>query len=291
MPALRYAYYPGCASREITKEADRTTRLVAERLSIELHDMPRASCCGAGLLNDYDYDLAIAINARIFAEAETMGMDILTICSTCLMVMCTANRDLKNSPGLLDRTNKVLSRTGLYYSGGVKVKHLLRALSEDYGLKNLTKKVVRPMGSLKVAPFYGCHSLRPSDALSFDDPSDPNSLEAAMSAIGADCVKYAGRTKCCGFQIDLVEEDIAVSMTAKRLSSMKDNKANCIVTPCPFCHINLDNYQGLADKKAGRKFELPVFHLSQLVGVAIGLSTEELGVSRHLVSPEKVLAR
>jgi succinate dehydrogenase / fumarate reductase cytochrome b subunit len=286
---LRYAYYPGCASREITKEADQTTRLVAERLSIELHDMPKANCCGAGLLNDYDYELSMAMNARIFAEAEAMGMDILTICSTCLMVMSAANRDLRNVKGLLDRTNEVLSKTGLYYSGKVNVKHLLWVLAKDYGIENLKKKVQRPVNWLKVAPFYGCHTLRPTDALGFDDPKNPSSLETVIKALGAEVVDYSGKTKCCGFQIDLVEEDTAVAMTAKRLLSAKERGADCVITPCPFCHINLDNYQTLADKKAGRKIELPVFHLSQLVGIALGLRTDEIGASRHLISPERAL--
>src|SRR4030067_1297288 len=134
---LKYAYYPGCASQAITKEANSTTRLVAKMLGIELHDMPKANCCGAGLLTDYDYPLYIALNARIFAEAEAMGMDILTICSTCLMVMSTANRDLLADPKLLAETNEVLATSGLKYSGTVKIKQFLWVLAADYGLENL----------------------------------------------------------------------------------------------------------------------------------------------------------
>lgn len=289
MPQLKYAYYPGCASQEITKESNKTTRLVADMLGIELHDMPKANCCGAGLLTDYDYGLYIALNARIFAEAEQMGMDIMTICSTCLMVMSTANRDLKNDNGLLEKTNAVLAKAGLHYSGNVKVKQLLWVLAEDYGLDNLKKKVVRPLSWLKVAPFYGCHSLRPSDALGFDDPQKPWSLEAVIKALGAQAVEYKGKTKCCGFQVDLVAEDTAMQMTGTRLVDAKHHNANCLVTPCPFCHINLDNYQGLAEKKVHQKIGLPIFHLSQLAGLALGLSAEEMGMARHLVSAEKLV--
>lgn len=286
---LRYAYYPGCASQEITKESNNTTRLVAGRLGIELHDMPSANCCGAGLLTDYDYPLYIAMNARIFAEAEQMGMDILTVCSTCLMVMSTANRDLKKDPGLLDSTNAVLEKAGLHYSGNVEVKQLLWVLAGDYGLERLKKQVIRPLHWLKIAPFYGCHSLRPSDALGFDDPEKPWSLDAAIKALGAEPVQYKGKTKCCGFQIDLVAEQTAEKMTAKRLLDGKANGADCFVTPCPFCHINLDTYQRLAEKEVSKKIDMPVFHLSQLVGLALGMSAGDLGLSRHLVSASKVL--
>jgi len=286
---LRYAYYPGCVSQHMTREANDTTRKVAKTLGIELHDMPKASCCGAGLLTDYDYPLYLAINARIFAEAEAMGMDILTICSTCLMVMSTANRDLLASPALLDKTNEVLAKAGLRYNGTVKVKQLLWVLSADYGLENLRKKVVKPLSWLRAAPFYGCHSLRPSDALGFDDPDRPSSLEAVIEALGAEAVEFRGKTRCCGFQVDIVAEETAVKMTGMRLLEGKGQGANCFVTPCPFCHINLDNYQGLAEKAVGAKIQMPVFHLSQLVGLSLGMSPAELGLGRHLVSPESVI--
>jgi succinate dehydrogenase / fumarate reductase cytochrome b subunit len=278
---LNYAYYPGCASQEITKESNETTRKVAELLGIGLHDMPRANCCGAGLLTDYDYELYLALNARIFAQAESMGMDIMTICSTCLMV--------KKDPALLKRINGVIGKVGPKYSGNIKVKQLLWVLAEDYGLNNLKRKIKRPISRLRVAPFYGCHSLRPSNALGFDDPERPWSLEATIKAIGADVVEYVGKTKCCGFQVDLVTEDMAVEMTGMRLLDAKEHGADCMVTPCPFCHINLDNYQGMAEKKLSQKISMPIFHLSQLVGLALGMDAGELGLSRHLVSPEKIL--
>lgn len=289
MAELEYAYYPGCASQEITREANDTTRVVAAELGIGLRDMPKANCCGAGLLTDYDYELTVAMNARIFAEAETMGLDILTICSTCLMVMSTMNRDMKTKPGLLARTNEVLAKTGLHYSGNVEVKQFLWVLVEDYGLDHLKEMVTRPLERLRVAPFYGCHSLRPSDALGFDDPEKPRSLEAAIRALGAEPVDYAGKTKCCGFQVDLVTEDAALELTGRRLSDAKGKGADCMVTPCPFCHINLDNYQGLAEKKIKERLGLPVFHLSQLVGLAMGLSPDQLGLDRHIVSPEELV--
>lgn len=286
---LKYAYYPGCASQAITKEANSTTRKIAKILGIELHDMPKANCCGAGLLTDYDYDLYLALNARIFAQAEEMGMDIMTICSTCLMVMSTANRDLKNDPRLLEKTNEILATAGIKYNGTIKIKQLLWVLAEDYGLDNLKKDVVRPLKNLRVAPFYGCHSLRPSDALGFDDPERPWSLEAVITTLGAEVVEYNGKTKCCGFQVDLVAEDTAVEMTGKRLLDAKEEGGSCMVTPCPFCHINLDNYQDMAEKKMNTKIGMPVFHLAQLVGLALGMTAEDLELSRHLVSAKDVL--
>jgi succinate dehydrogenase / fumarate reductase cytochrome b subunit len=287
--AFKYAYYPGCASQAITKEADSATRKVAERLDISLFDMPKANCCGAGLLRDYNHMLNLTLNARIFAEAETMRMDILTICSTCLMVMNTANRDMKKDGKILEEVNGALKEAGLRYSGKTRIRQLLWALVEDYGLENLKKRVIRPLKGLKVAPFYGCHSLRPSSALGFDNPQNPRSLAMVLETLGAEVMDYPGKTECCGFQLDLVNVATATSMTAVRLIEAKENGAACLCTPCPFCHINLDNYQGMAEKRAERKIRLPVFHLSQLVGLSLGMDEKELGLARHLVSPEKTL--
>jgi succinate dehydrogenase / fumarate reductase cytochrome b subunit len=285
---LEYAYYPGCASQEITRESNETTMVIARKLGIKLHTLEDANCCGAGLLTDHDFELSLALNARILAQAEKMGMDILTICSTCLMVLNVANRNLTHNKRLLERINKILAKAGLEYSGKVNVKHLLWVLAKDYGLEKLKKKVRKPLKWLKVAPFYGCHTLRPSDALGFDDPEKPWSLEATIKALGGNVVEYEGKTKCCGFQVDLVNEDNAVEMTARRLLDAKANGSDCLVTPCPFCHINLDNYQELAEKKASQNILLPVFHLSQLVGLAMGMNAKELGLHRHLVSAEKI---
>lgn len=277
--ALKYAYYPGCASHAVTKEAKESSKKVAKKLGIELHDMPKANCCGAGLLTDYDKELWLALNARIFAEAEEMGLDIMTTCSTCLMVMNSANKALNDDPKQLERTNVLLKDAGLSYGGKVKIKQLLWVLVDDYGLKNLRKQVTAPLKRLKVAPFYGCHSLRPSDVLGFDDPEKPHSLDQIIKALGAESVPYEGRTKCCGFQVNLVTEDNAVDMTSKRLLDAKESGADCMVTPCPFCHINLDSYQGMAEKHTAKDIDMPVFHLAQLVGLAIGMKESELGKS------------
>ncbi|HBO84754.1 MAG: hypothetical protein A2073_02195 [Deltaproteobacteria bacterium GWC2_42_11] len=288
---MRYAYYPGCASQVITKEYSTTTKKVCQILGIGLEEMKDANCCGAGLMTDYNYELSLALNARIFAQAEKMSLDIITICSTCFMVMSRANRDLKEKPELLEKINNVLKKAGLRYSGNVRVKHFLFALIEDYGLKKLKKMVKKPLKDMKVAPYYGCHILRPSYAEGFDDPEKPSSLERLIEALGADVTHNEGKTKCCGFQIVLVTQTTAVDMIGKRLKEAKDSGAQCIVSPCPLCHISLDSYQGEAEKRTHQKLGVPVLHLSQLVGLALGISANELEFSRHLVSPEAVIMR
>ncbi|MFQ5900915.1 MAG: CoB--CoM heterodisulfide reductase iron-sulfur subunit B family protein [Thermodesulfobacteriota bacterium] len=286
---MRYAYYPGCASQVITKEYLSSTLKVAEMLGIELREMVDANCCGAGLFNDYSRELNLTMSARIFAQAETMGLDILTICNTCLMVMSRANKELKDNPELLESINKNLKKIGLNYRGDVKITHLHWVLVKDFGLKRLEQHIIKPLHGLKVAPYYGCHILRPSEVLAFEDPENPSSLERLIKTLGAEPVSYEGRLKCCGFQIVLATRDTAVDMIGKRLAEAKDHGGDCIVTPCPLCHINLDTYQGYAEKHMGRKIDMPVFQVAQLVGLAMGFTPADMALSRHLVSPERVL--
>jgi len=286
---MKFAYYPGCASLAITKEYISTTLLIAERLGIELVEMVKANCCGAALFNDQNRELNLTMSARIFAQAEEMGCDILTICNTCLMVMSRAKKELEDDPDMFKAVNDNLAKAGLKYHGDVKINHLLWVLIRDIGLDRIKKLVTRPLKGLNIGAYYGCHILRPSDAVVFDNPDAPTSLDDLISALGGTPVEYSGKTRCCGFQLDLVSPETAHKMVGKRILDCKDNGGECMVTPCPLCHINLDSYQGYANKLLGVKLDVPIFNLSQLIGFSFGLSVSDMEFSKHLVSPERLL--
>lgn len=286
---MKYAYYPGCVAKSSAPELYDSTAQVAQKLGIELVELTSASCCGAGVVNEGDPFLNIMLNARTLAMAENMGLDLLTICSTCQGVMCQVKCQLDNDPNLLAKTNEALSKINMRYEGKVRIKHFLWALIEDYGLSKIEQQVVKPLRGLKVAPFYGCYILRPSEALGFEDHEKPTSLERLISALGAEAVHYDGETKCCGFPILFVQRETAFEMAANYLNNAKQEGAGFMVTPCPLCHISLDIYQNKAAKKIKVKINLPVLHLSQMVGLALGLEPKKLGFSRHLVSTERVL--
>ena len=287
---MRYAYYPGCAAEAIMKEADETTRMVARILGIELLDMKNATCCGAGCLDEANEELSYVINARIFAIAEEMGLDIMTICSTCLQAMAKINHELKADSALLARVNKVLKEVGMEYKGTVNMTHLLWVLVKDYGLENLKKYVKRPLDMLNIAGFYGCHTLRPGEILGFEDPRNPKSLDLLIRALGGRTVEYRGKTRCCGFHTLLVNERASLKSGGKRLQEAKERGADCMVTPCPLCDISLDVYQGEAEKLYKRKTQLPVLNLSQLVALALGVEEGKLSFKKHMVSPQKILS-
>ena len=291
MTAMKYAYFPGCSALEEEKELDVSARLTAEALGIELVDVPQFSCCGAGLIHEEDPHLEDLVNARNFSYAEALGLPILTLCNTCLLTMRSALEGMRRNPRRLESVNDDLSRIGREFRGEVEVTHWLWAVAGELGIERLRALVKRPLAGLRVAPFYGCHILRPDELLGFENGAHPRSMEDVLDAVGAIPVDYRERLSCCGFHIDLVEEDVALEMSARVLVSAREAGAEIMVTPCPLCHINLDLYQSRALRAHGDDFELPVVHLPQLVGLALGLDPAALKLKRNIVAPQPALRR
>lgn len=287
---MRYAFYPGCVAKGTCPELYHSTYKVAEKLGMELVELEEATCCGAGVMQAKNPELTDTYNARTFALAEEKGLDtVMTICSTCQGYMDPANKTLKDDTDYLSKINGHLADGNHHYKGGVDVKHLMWILSEGQELENLKSKVQKSLNGLKVAPFYGCQILRPSYALGFDDPEKPTSMERIIEALGGQPIDYKGKTRCCGFPIILENEKASLRMMGKCLSEAKDNGAQCVVTPCPLCHLNLDIYQKKAEQEIQASIKMPILHLSQLVGLALGLSAKELKVAKHFVSSAQVV--
>jgi succinate dehydrogenase / fumarate reductase, cytochrome b subunit len=287
---MKLAYYPGCVAQESGKELDMSTRWVAHALGIELVDFPNFSCCGSGFMDEANEVLNVALNARNLAIAERSGLDLLTICSTCQGMLTLANVRLTD-PKIRARVDGALKPLGIEYRGTTKVRHLLDVLVHDIGLATIRAKVRRPLHGLKVGAFYGCHLLRPADELATESAEEPQSFEALLDALGATPVWYRGRVMCCGFPIQFVKPDVASRIAGQQILDAKAHGADAMATPCPLCHISLDAYQNKAEKSVGQALDLPVFHLPQVVGLALGASPEELGLGRHLVPTEPALAR
>jgi succinate dehydrogenase / fumarate reductase, cytochrome b subunit len=287
---VRLAYYPGCVAQESGKELDLATRWVCRALGIELVEFPNFSCCGSGFVDEANEVLNVAINARNLAIAERAGLDLLTICSTCQGMLTLANLRLKD-PKIRERVDGALKPLGIEYRDTVKVKHLLRVLTEDIGVDAIRAKVRRPLAGMRVGAFYGCHLLRPADEMAWESGEEPHAFEDLLSAIGATPVYYRGRVMCCGFPIQFVKGETAASIAGRQILDAKAHGADAMATPCPLCHISLDAYQNQASKAVRQPLDMPVFHLPQVVGLALGASPEDLGLSRHLVPTEPAIAR
>jgi len=288
---MKYALYTGCVAKGACRELLTATYALAEKLGIELVELKTVSCCGAGVISEDNPDLADTLNARTFAIAEEMGLGIMNICGTCQGVMTKAKANIDNNEGLKKQVNETLKDGGHQYKGSVKIKHLLSILIEDYGLDKIKEKVTTPLNGLKVAPFYGCYLLRPFELSPFQDPDNPTDIEELTEAIGATPIDYHGKLKCCGFPYLMMKKEQSLTMSGRHISSAKKEGADCMVTPCPLCHLNLDPYQPESAKLVKEKLEIPILHLPQLVGLAVGLKPKQLGLQKHVVTPQKITAK
>ena len=279
-----YAYYPGCLASLSQKELDTSTRAIAERMGAELVEIPGFTCCGAGDVHEARPEYYLHLNARILGQAEQLGQEtLLTICNVCTLNLRQADLKLKADSELRERVNKNLRDVGAAsYEGGVEVRHLLWEIAEGEGYEKLKQIAQKPLTGVRIAPFYGCQILRPSKLLGFEDPDRPQSLERIIEACGAEPVDYPSKIKCCGFPIVLAREEVALGELIQPLAEAKAAGADAMVTPCPLCHLSLDAWQGKASREADIEFDLPIFHLAQLVGAAAGLSYDDLLFKRHV---------
>lgn len=290
---MKVAYWPGCVSRGFTPELHGSMAAVAPLLDIELVELDRACCTGAGVIAEHNQELADTLNARTFALAQAVqGAELMmNICSTCQGAQGESQERLDANTEYRDHVNGTLAAEGLSYEKGLTNKNLLWLLVEEIGLENLKKKVKRPLTNLKVGPFYGCYIVRPKDRLGIDDehPRDAY-LHWVIEALGGTVIDYAGIHKCCGFPIITMNKQVSLRQAGTHLADAQDAEADCLVVPCPLCHLNLDMQQPLAKKAVGRDdLSMPVLHLPQLLGLALGLEPKQLGMSKHVVKPTSII--
>jgi succinate dehydrogenase / fumarate reductase cytochrome b subunit len=289
---MKVAYWPGCVSRGFTPELHGSMAAIAPLLDIELVELDRASCCGAGVIAEHNQELADTLNARTFALAQQVdGADfMMNICSTCQGAQNECQQRLDANAEYRDLVNTTLEPEGLQYEKGIVNKHLLWLMVEEIGLDEIARKVKRPLKDLRVGPFYGCYIVRPSERVGITDEQPRDTyLAQLIEALGGTVVDYAGSHKCCGFPIITMNKAASLKQAARHLGDAIDADADCLVTPCPLCHLNLDLQQPLAERYGGRDLGLPVLHLPQLVGLALGLDPKELGFNKHVVKPTSVI--
>jgi succinate dehydrogenase / fumarate reductase cytochrome b subunit len=292
---LKLAYWPGCVSRGFTPELHGSMALVADRLGIELLTLDRANCCGAGVIAEHNQELADTLNARTFALAQSTGLAMMNICSTCQGAQSECQQRLDADSAYRAHINEVLKGEGLEYErgkDGFTNKNFLWVLVEDYGLDDLKARVQRPLSGLRVGPFYGCYVIRPRDRLGYDEHPDRDLyLEQVIEALGGEVVDYDGARKCCGFPLITLNRETSLRQAGTHISDALDAEADCLVTPCPLCHLNLDLQQPEAAKEVNRDLGLAILHLPQLVGLALGFEPKELGMGGHIASTEWVEQR
>jgi succinate dehydrogenase / fumarate reductase cytochrome b subunit len=287
---MKFAYYPGCSARSTCTELNVATHRVAVKLGLHLLQLESATCTGARELRAIDPTGFYALNVRILAMAERERLPLMTICNTCTLNLLDAHAAFVSDSELAQAVNARLADEGLVYSGRTKISHFLWVLYEDIGEVRLRELVVNPLTDLTVAAFYGCHITRPPGRYGFVDSRNSIALERLAEILGCRPIDYSGRTECCGFHTAAHDEKVAIKLTGQHILSAKEGGAKTMVTPCPLCHTVLDGFQREIEKDLGQDLDMPVLHLPQLVGLALGLSPEELNIDRHIVSAGAISA-
>ena len=293
---LKYAYFPGCVAQGACGELHLSTVSLAQALGIELIELKKAACCGSGTFKEDSQLLEDTVNARNIALAEELNLPLLTHCSTCQGVIGHVDERLKsaqqNQPDYMKQVNGLLQKEGcLPYRGKTEVKHLLYALVQDYGLEAIQNQVSKRLTGLKCAAFYGCYLLRGQKSVPEQNPFHPEAMENVFRAVGATPVYYEGRTKCCGWPLSSYATTESFQMARMHIQEAIAVGADCIVTPCPLCHLNLDSRQPEVAKVIGKQLGLPILHLPQLIALALGVSPQALGLNKHIVSTKPVLTK
>jgi succinate dehydrogenase / fumarate reductase cytochrome b subunit len=266
---------------------------VAPKLDIEMVEMDRANCCGAGVIAEHNQELVDALNARTFAIAQSVdgASAMMNICSTCQGAQSECQERLDADDAYREHINTHLEPEGLRYERGKDWanKNFLWLLVEDIGLDKLASLVQRPLTGLRVAPFYGCYIVRPTRRLGYGKyPDRDRYLEQVIEVLGGEPITYAGSHKCCGFPVITMNRATSLRQSGRHMADAIDAGADCVVTPCPLCHLNLDLQQPDAAKFVERDLGMPVLHFPQLVGLALGLEPKELGMNKHVIGTKDV---
>jgi succinate dehydrogenase / fumarate reductase cytochrome b subunit len=255
-------------------------------LGLDVTENSAYSCCGAGVVEEEDPEFEYTLNARNFALAEKEERDIVVICNTCLLTMLNTKKTLAENQTLYQQVNADLAEIGLEYKGEVRIKHFMWLLRDDIGLDRLKELIKVPIRNVKIAPFYGCHIVRPSEVIA--DDKEPDFLSRLIEACGAEEADYDHKYNCCGFHILLNDQATSLKMTEKCLSHAGKSAADMLVTPCTLCHISLDGYQKPAN--INNRTEIPILHLAQMLGLAMGIGPKELGLDKNMVGVDKYLS-
>ncbi len=277
---MKYAFFLGCNIPARVQQYERAARTVLARFQVELVDIRAFNCCGYPLRNS-DLKTYLLFSAKALALAEREDLDVLTLCQCCYGSLKMAAHMLANNAELKDEVNAFLGKKNLHYQGKAKVTHLLTLLHKDIGETAIREKLKTPFANVKIAPHYGCHALRPSDIMQFDDPVSPSILDSLVSLTGAKSVDWSQKLECCGAPLMGVNDDLSMRLTAKKLANAKASGADYLSVACPWCHIQFDDVQKEMEEEGRTDADLPSILYIQLLGLAMGISGRRLGLQRN----------
>jgi len=284
-----FSYYPGCSLEGMNKAYDKSVRLVSKALDIDLTELNHWNCCGASAYMSIHEARAHVLSARNLAIAEGEKKDLIVACPACLTTLTKTNHYLAEDSKFKRTIDLSLKAANLRYYGSVKVRHLLDVIVNDIGADEVKARIRRKISGLKVAPYYGCQLTRPFGEI--DDKEFPTILDTLLKWIGVEPIDFPLKTKCCGGLLMMTNEEVALGLNRNLLDCATQNGAECIITICPLCHMNIETYQDDVNKMFGTKFKVPALYFTQLMGLAFGFSRKELGIDDEMISSRPLLEK
>jgi heterodisulfide reductase subunit B len=284
-----YTFFPGCCLDGNGVAYGLSLMPVAKVIDLDLIELEDWNCCGSTPQASVSEVASLCHSSRNLALAEKKGLDIVTECSDCYLMLNKTNRHFQENTKLKAILDAALATGGLEYHGTMRVRHILDVIANDVGYDEIKSKVKVNLGELKVAAYYGCQVVRPLP--SFDHPEYPQSLDKLIESLGAKATPFPLKTRCCGGSLILSEEDLALQSLHRLLENAVSNGAELIVTVCPLCQTNLDAYQGKVNRKFKTNYKIPVLFFTQLMGIAFGIDNKTLGIEKCIVSADTVLAK
>jgi heterodisulfide reductase subunit B2 len=284
----RVAYYPGCSLKHSAVEFGTSSRLVMEALGIELEMVPDWTCCGSSPAHMTDHLLAQALAARNLRQAALVSEEMVAPCPSCYQRSKNAEIELDHEPGFRDEVNSVLDKP---YSGHVHVYNLVDALMLKVGEEEIARRVKVDLSELKVVPYYGCLLGRPSDLTGECDNEQPMMMDRLLEAAGCKVMWWNYKTECCGASVGIPKKVIQQQLTRKVIEQALAAGADAIVLACPLCHQNLDLRQNQVNAACGTSFTVPILYLSQVIGLAMGFTADEMLLEKHLIDPRPLVKR
>ncbi|HEY7729208.1 MAG TPA: CoB--CoM heterodisulfide reductase iron-sulfur subunit B family protein [Candidatus Eisenbacteria bacterium] len=277
---MKFSYYPGCSLHGACRPYDRSLKQVMAALGHELEEVRDWNCCGATVYMSVRETVALSISARNLSLARQMGHTLMAPCSACYTTLLKTQRYLREVPRLRRDVTDALAEAGLPGDVAVRVRHPLDVIVNEIGLEAVARRARRRLDGLRVAPYYGCMIVRPEQA--FDDRDWPTGMDNLFNGLGAECVYFPDRVRCCGGMLATTHPEVGNELAAGILECAVRNGAEAIVTTCPLCHINLESHQPRGKGADGEGGPIPVLFFTQLLGIAFGIPPEDLDLHRGL---------
>jgi heterodisulfide reductase subunit B len=276
---MKIPVYWGCVVPTVQYGYELSVREIMPRLGVELVELENASCCGLPV-QSINMNAAVYLAARNIAIAEKAGFtELFTVCNGCHLSLFEAQHFLSQDEKLREEVNSLLKEEELHYTGRIKIWHTIDFLHDVIGEETIKKTVTHPLNNLKVAVHYGCHILRPSSVGTVDDPENPQKLDQLVEWLGAKSLQYTEKLDCCGNMLMLSHADAAFTFTGLKLKAIQDLGAEALIDTCPSCQNMFDMRQKSAAATTGAKLSVPIIYYTQLLGLAIGISEEKLGLN------------